>query len=159
MDRLKSWTAEDGTKFFSGKATYEKSVAVPQALLRAGHPLYLDFGEGEPVTVEERRSGNGMRAMLESPVREAAQVYVNDNLAGSVWHPPYELNVTALLHAGNNSLRVVVANLALNELAKGPLPDYTALKAKYGDRFQPQDLQNLQPLAAGILGPVFITTR
>jgi hypothetical protein len=159
MEQLKSWTAEDGTKFFSGKATYEKSVAIPQAMLRSGHPLYLNFGEGEPVTTEERRSGNGMRAMLESPVREAAQVYVNDKSAGSVWHPPYELNVTAFLHAGNNTIRVVVANLAINELAKGPLPDYTALKARYGDRFQPQDLQNLQPVPAGLLGPVRIIAR
>ncbi len=77
MEQLKSWTADDRTKFFSGKATYEKSVVIPQAMLRAGHPLYLNFGEGEPVTTQERRSGSGMRAMFESPVREAAQVFVN----------------------------------------------------------------------------------
>jgi hypothetical protein len=159
MSQLKSWTDDDGARFYSGKATYEKSVDIPQAMLRTGHPLYMNFGEGEPVTTAERRSGSGMRAMFESPVREAAEVYVNGKLAGTVWHPPYELNVTSLLHAGGNSIRVVVANLALNELAKGPLPDYTALKARYGDRFQPQDLQNLQPVPAGLLGPVRIIAR
>jgi hypothetical protein len=159
MNQLQSWTAEDATKFFSGKATYEKSIAIPQAMLRAGHPLYLNFGEGEPVMAVERRSGSGMRAMLESPVREAAQVYVNEKLAGTVWRPPYELNITALLHAGDNAIRVVVANLALNELAKGPLPDYKALNARYGERFQPQDLQNLEPVPAGLLGPVRIVAR
>jgi hypothetical protein len=159
LDQLKSWTAEDHTKFFSGRATYEKSVAIPQAMLNSGHPLYMNFGEGEPVTAVERRSGNGMRAMFESPVREAAQVYINGKLAGAVWHPPYELNVTTLLHAGDNSIRVIVANLALNELAKGPLPDYKALNARYGERFQPQDLQNLQPVPAGLLGPVRIFAK
>jgi hypothetical protein len=159
MEQLKSWTADDSTKYFSGKATYEKTVAIPQAMLRSGHPLYLNFGEGEPVSTQERRSGSGMRAMLESPVREAAQVFVNGKLAGMVWHPPYELDVTALLHAGDNDLRIVVANLALNELAKGPLPDYKALNARYGERFQPQDLQNVQPVPAGLLGPVRIIAR
>ena len=61
-----------------------------------------------------RRSGaaSGMRALLESPVREAAIVYINGQRAGSVWHPPYEIDITGLLHAGENTLRIVVANLA-----------------------------------------------
>ncbi len=45
-----------------------------------------------------------------------------------------------------------MANLALNELAKGPLPDYKALNARYGERFQPQDLQNLQPVSGRSAG-------
>jgi hypothetical protein len=159
MDQLRSWTIDNATRYFSGKATYEKTVAIPQTLIRSGHPLYINFGEGEPVTTQERRSGSGMRAMFESPVREAAQVYVNGKLAGAVWHPPYELNITALLHAGDNSLRIVVANLALNEMAKGPLPDYKALNAQYGERFQAQDMQNVQPVPAGLLGPVRIIAR
>jgi len=159
MAQLKPWTAEEGTKYFSGQANYEKSIAIPQAMLRSGHPLYINFGEGEPVTTQERRSGSGMRAMLESPVREAARVYVNGKLAGAIWHPPYELNVTAFLHAGDNQISIEVANLALNELAKGPLPDYKTLNARYGERFQPQDLQNLQPAPAGLLGPIRIIAR
>lgn len=152
MPELRSWTASESTKYFSGRAAYERTVTITQST--AG-PLRLTFGEGTPVDPSsERRAANGMRAWLESPVREAAAVYVNDRLAGTVWHPPYELNVTGLLHPGENKIRIVVANLAINIMARGPLPDYKLLNSRYGERFQPQDLVNLQPLPSGLLGPI-----
>ena len=123
------------------------------------HPLFLNFGEGTPVTTTARRAGNGMRAMLESPVREAAVVYINGKRAGSVWHAPYEVEVGPLLHAGVNTVRIVVANLAINEMANGPLPDYKALTAKYGERFQAQDMNSVQPQPSGLLGPVKLVAR
>jgi hypothetical protein len=139
-------------KYFSGQATYERTVTIAQSMLG---PLRLTFGDGTPVDPSsERRAGNGMRAWLESPVREAAAVYVNDRLAGMVWRPPYEVNVTGLLHSGENKIRIVVANLAINAMARGPLPDYKLLNARYGERFQAQDLVNLQPLPSGLLGPI-----
>jgi len=156
MNAPHSWADDDTHKFFSGRATYEKTVTLPDW---KGRPAYLNFGEGTPVTARERRSGNGMRAMLEGPVREAAVVYVNGKRAGSVWCAPYEVDVTGLLHSGPNTLRIVVANTAINLLAKGPLPDYKALNAKYGERFQPQDMNNLQPLPSGLLGPVRLIAR
>ena len=73
--------------------------------------------------------------------------------------PPYELEIGGLLHAGENSLRIVVANLAINALAHQPPPDYKPLIAKYGDRFQDQDMANLQPLPAGVLGPVRLVAK
>jgi hypothetical protein len=76
-----------------------------------------------------------------------------------VWCPPYEVAVGNLLHAGENQVRIVVANLAINELAKGPLPDYQALNAKYGERFQPQDMRGLKPLPSGLLGTVRLVSR
>ncbi len=155
MSQLTSWTADDRTKYFSGSVTYESTVKIASAR----GALYLSLGQGTPVDTVERRSGNGMRALFESPVREAARVYVNGKLAGSVWSAPYEVYIGDLIHAGANSIRIVVANLALNELAKGPLPDYKALTAKYGERFQAQDLQNLQPVPAGLLEPITIIQR
>jgi hypothetical protein len=128
-------------------------------MLASGHALYLSFGEGTPVTAQERRAGAGMRAMLESPVREAAVVSINGKRAGAIWRPPYEIEVAALLRAGENTIRITVANLAINELAKGPLPDYKALNAKYGERFQQQDMRNLQPLPSGLLGPIRLVAR
>jgi hypothetical protein len=116
--------------------------------------VYLNFGEGTPVTTVERRSGNGMRAMLEGLVREAAVVYLNAKRAASVWRPPYEIAVGSLLHPGKNTLRVMLANLAINRLAQGPPADYRELNARFGERFQMQDMTNLQPLPSGLLGPI-----
>jgi hypothetical protein len=76
-----------------------------------------------------------------------------------VWCAPYEVEVSGLLHAGKNTIRVVVANLAINEMAQGPMPDYKALIAKYGERFQDQDTANLQPLPSGLLGPVRLIAK
>jgi len=152
MQELRSWTANEQTKYYSGQATYERTVTITPSMTG---PLRLTLGEGTPVDPSsERKAANGMRAWLESPVREAAAVYVNDRLAGTVWHPPYEVNVTGLLHPGENKIRIVVANLAINAMARGPLPDYKLLNSRYGDRFQPQDLVNLQPLPSGLLGPI-----
>lgn len=159
MNRLQSWTDLPDRKYFSGEVAYERTVDIYRSLLAAGREVYLNFGEGTPVTTAERRSGNGMRAMLEGPVWEAAVVYLNGKRAGSVWRPPYEIPVRDLLHAGQNTLRVVVANLAINGLAKAPPADYRDLNARFGERFQPQDMANLQPLPSGLLGPIRLLPR
>jgi hypothetical protein len=146
-------------KFYSGVFSYERTMSVPAALVKAPR-VVLDFGEGTPVDPNAgRRAANGMRAWLESPVREAAQVYVNGKRAGAVWKAPFEVDVTGLLKSGENSIRIVVANTALNVLAKNPLPDYKELIAKYGDRFQPQDMQSVQPLPSGLLGSVRLVAK
>jgi hypothetical protein len=157
MDVLHSWTEDAPTRFFSGTAVYEKAFELPKAFLPPGGLAVLDFGEG--TVVEGRGGGQGMRAMLESPVREAAVVYVNGQRAGSVWRPPYEADVTRLLRPGRNTLRIVVGNPAINSLAGQPPPDYRALNKLYGERFQPQDMDNLQPVVSGLLGPVRLVAR
>ena len=95
-----------------------------------------------------------MRAYLDAPVREAAKVLVNGQLAGYVWHPPFRVDVTRLLKPGKNELEIVVGNTAINELAGAALPNYRLLYARYGKLFEPQGMENLQPLPSGILGKV-----
>ena len=160
MATLRSWTDDESRKFYSGTATYERTVEAPAPLLKKGQRVFLNFGEGTVVDrASERRAASGMRAWLESPVREAAQVFVNGKAAGAVWKAPFEVEVTGLLKPGENAIRVVVANLALNVLAKGPLPDYKELTAKYGEKFQAQDMQSVRSLPAGMLGPVKLMAR
>lgn len=151
MQALRSWTDETATQFYSGQAVYEKTVQI--ANVKFGVRALLDFGAGTPVPPSNRR-GPGMRALLESPVREAALVYVNGQLAGAVWHPPYRVDVSRCLRPGENQIRLIVANLAINELAGQTLPSYRLLNLRYGERFTPQDMQGLRPLPAGILGGV-----
>ena len=79
-----------------------------------------------------------MKAYLEGPVREAAAIFVNGEWVGFVWHPPYTLNVIDFPKAGENSLRIVVGNTAINSLAGRGLPDYRLLDQRYGQRFVPQ---------------------
>jgi hypothetical protein len=153
MAALRSWTED--RPYYSGQATYERTVRLPAAPAGA---IYLNFGEGTP-TRQASRAGAGMRAMLDGPVREAAVVYINGKRAGSVWCAPYEVSVRGLLHSGENAIRIVVANSALNVLAKGPLPDYKALTAKYGERFQAQDMQAVVSQPSGLLGPIRLVSR
>jgi hypothetical protein len=143
-----SWTEDPRTQYYSGTATYEKSVNVTAA----GAPVILDFGPGTPL--QPARMSNGMRAWLDPPIREAAVVYVNGKLAGYVWKPPFQVDLAKFVRPGANDIRIVVANTAINELAGQALPDYKLLKMEEGDRFQPQDMNNLQPLPSGILGPI-----
>jgi hypothetical protein len=160
MATLHSWTDDEARKFYSGPATYQRTVAAPEAMLRAHKQVFLNFGEGTVVDpASERRAPSGMRAWLESPVREAAQVFINGKAAGAVWKAPFEVEITTLLKPGENTILVVVANLALNVLAKGPLPDYKELTAKYGEKFTAQDMQSVRSLPAGMLGPVTLVAK
>ena len=152
MDHLQSWTEKESTRYFSGTATYEKELTVPDQFLKSGLAVRLDFGEGKPLPEQNLRSG--MQAWLDSPVHEAAVVYINEQRAGSVWCPPYALDISAFLHPGSNKIRIVVANLALNYMAGRRLPDYRLLNLRYGERFQAQDMDKVQPVPSGLLGPI-----
>jgi alpha-L-rhamnosidase len=154
MDKLASWTSLPDKINFSGVATYEKTVTVEPGMLNDGLSLSFDFGQGTPS--QERGGGQGYHASLDAPVREAAVVYVNDQRIGSVWSPPYAIDVTGKLKAGENKIRIEVANLAVNYMAGIPLPNYNlaGLRAQFGNRFDPQGLNLIQPLPSGLLGPV-----
>jgi hypothetical protein len=91
-----------------------------------------------------------MRALMESPVHEAAAVTINGQKAGSVWHPPYQLDISKFVHAGKNEISIVVGNLALNAMAGQSLPNYRLLTLRYGERFQAQDMDQVQPMPSGL---------
>lgn len=148
------WTDASGTRFYSGEVRYATNFRA--ARLNAGEHLVLKFADGKPIPDTQAPGKPGMRAWLEPPIREAAIVKVNGKTVGDLWHPPYELDVTNAIKPGENSIEISVFNTAINELAGQPPRDYTALKAKYGDRFQMQDMNNLQPVPSGIVGPVHL---
>jgi len=152
MDHLRSWSDDESHRYYSGQVAYDKTITLQPNDLRSR--LLLDFGVGTPVAKPDPLPEFNMRAYLEGPVREAAEVFVNGQRVGVVWHPPYALDVTKYLKAGSNALHIVVGNTAINALAGRALPDYRLLNARFGERFVPQGMDNLQPLPSGILGPL-----
>ncbi len=145
----RSWTEDAETRFYSGVAAYEKTVQLGRDALRA----WLEFGPVSPLGPTQQRQP-GMRAWLDAPVKDAAVVYVNGKRAGSVFAPPYRIDLTGWLREGENRLRIEVSNTNLNLLARMGEPDYRVLAAAYGERFQMQDMRNLQPAPSGLTGSV-----
>jgi hypothetical protein len=151
-----SWADDARAQHFSGTASYRRALTLPAAFRAPGDRVFLDFGEARPIEPEPLPSGtlrgNSFAALLVPPIREAATVFVNGRRAGSVWAPPYRIDVTALLRPGTNDIRVDVHNTAINRLSEGGhLPDTEKLVERYGQRFRLQDLEGLRPLPSGIL--------
>ena len=153
MNTLYSWSDDERFKYYSGQVTYIKTFDLTLEFI-PGSSAVLDFGEGIPVPIPNPLPRFNMRAYLENPVREAAEIYVNGERVGVVWHPPYSIDVGRFLKSGRNELRIIVGNTAINTLAGRTLPDYRLLNDRYGERFVPQDMENLQPLPSGILDGV-----
>jgi alpha-L-rhamnosidase len=157
MQSLHSWTDDDAEKYYSGTATYTRTVEIPEDVIHDGGAV-LDFGKGTPISRTQLHQA-GMRTWYDPPLRDAALVYVNGKLEGAVWDPPYQLDVAPLLRAGTNELKIVVANTAINELAGRAGPDYRLLNLRYGEKFTPQDMDHLEPQPSGILGPLRLISQ
>ena len=156
MDKLTSWIDLPAEKNFSGVATYEKTISIAPEMLQSGLTQSFDFGSAAIPQSADERGGQGYRAVLDPPIREAAIIYVNDERVGSLWCPPYVLDVTGRLKTGDNKIRIEVANLAVNNMAgiKRPNYNYDGVTRQFGNRFQPQNLNLIQPLPSGLLGTV-----
>ncbi len=152
-DASHSWGDDERTRYFSGVATYVKTVRVTAAELAGA--VTLDFGEGTTVAANPDVK-SGMRALLVGPIRDAAVVIVNGKRVGSLWHPPYALDITAALHEGENRIEIQVANTAVNMLAGRAPTDYHLLNARYGERFTPMNAEDIKVLPSGIVGTVHL---
>ncbi len=87
---LHSWTANanDGVKYFSGTATYTKTIIAPQSWFQLSARMMLDLGK----------------------VSDMAEVSVNGTSFGLIWKPPYRVDVTSALRGGANRLEIKVTN-------------------------------------------------
>ncbi len=151
MKQLSSWTDAETTRYFSGTAIYQKNIDLPESGMRQSASIVLDFGDAKSLEALPQR--NGMRTWIEPPIREAAVINVNGQRAGSLWCPPYRIDIKAFLKPGRNDIRIEVANTAVNFMAGRKLPDYKLLNLRYGERFQPQDMDKIQPVASGNAWP------
>ena len=84
-------------------------------------------------------------------VRDIAHVWLNGHDLGTLWFPPYELDVDGYLHKGKNTLEIEVVNTwhnALRGLDQGT-PPYKGIWTNARYRTKGDGL-----LPAGLLGPV-----
>ena len=96
VSRLGSWSESSvpGVRFFSGTATYRKSVVAPQTLFGRNLRQYLDLGSVEVI----------------------AEVRLNGKNLGILWRPPFRVDVTSVLRPGKNELEVRITNLWPNRM-------------------------------------------
>ncbi|MCU1253095.1 MAG: hypothetical protein JWQ49_6124, partial [Edaphobacter sp.] len=171
---LTDWTTNPATLYYSGEAVYARDFTLTTT---PKTPLYLEIEGGKPLPGAPNsplehpalgpnglpdpritRTGPGMHAFYDPPIHEAAIVFLNGQRAGSLWHPPYRLDVSKLLKPGENHIEIHVYNTALNAWSALPPHNYKPLMEKYGDRFQMQDLDKVQPIPSGILGAIHLVT-
>jgi hypothetical protein len=131
FDRLISWSesTDSGIRYFSGSATYTKTIEIPASAFTPGAHLWLDLGDVESI----------------------ADVSVNGKDQGIVWKNPFRIDVTQALVPGSNQIEVRVANLWVNRMIGDQQP--WALK-KY--TFSAFTLYKADSplLPSGLLGPV-----
>ncbi|MBI5766636.1 MAG: glycoside hydrolase [Verrucomicrobia bacterium] len=87
--------ADAGVKYFSGTATYTKTINPPREWFRPGATTLLDLGR----------------------VGDIAEITINGRALGQLWKPPYRLDVTAALKPGENKLEIKVTNQWTNRIA------------------------------------------
>jgi hypothetical protein len=135
LDRLRSWSedAREGVKYYSGAATYVKTVNVPAEVLKPGGHVWLDLGE----------------------VAELAEVTVNGRPAGIAWKTPYRLDVTKALKPGSNRIAIAVTNLWVNRIIGDLQPGVTKTYTFTGYKAYTADSPLLK---SGLLGPVELLT-
>jgi hypothetical protein len=146
LPKLALWTDDPELRYFSGTGIYRRALRIGREKCVA-----IDFG---PSAIAPAPGTHNLGAALAAPVRDAAVVFVNGERAGSVWAPPYRLDLTGQLRPGDNRVEVRVSNTAVNLLAGRPREDYRLLSARYGERFQAQDLDRIAPAPSGLTGPI-----
>jgi hypothetical protein len=92
LDELIPWDRhpDSGVKYFSGTATYAKTLSI--AACRPDQRIYLDLGK----------------------VQVMARVRLNGKDLGILWKPPYRMDITAKAKPGENALEIDVVNLWVN---------------------------------------------
>jgi hypothetical protein len=133
FDKLSSYTEnnEEGIKYFSGTATYKKTLEVPASLLHKKSRIWLDLGD----------------------VKNIAEITLNGKSLGEVWKKPFRVDITDVVKSGDNSLEIKVTNLWVNRIIGDAQPN---VKEKI--TFTPMPFYQVKSklLPSGLLGPVRI---
>ena len=137
---LISWTAHDdeGIRYFSGVATYRNTFEVPADRTQSNPRLLLDLGQ----------------------VHFIAEVLVNGRSTGTVWKPPFRVDITDAIQPDVNELVIEVANTWSNRLvgdAQTDGRDYCRTNIARSLTWQ-VPWKDTPLLESGLLGPVILLT-
>lgn len=135
LDSLIDWSqsTDEAVKYFSGTAVYKNRFDLYRSA--AQERVLLNLGK--------------LSAM--------AEVFVNGKSAGTVWTAPWQVDITDLLQAGENNLRIEVVNTWVNRMiGESRLPASERSSWMNYNLYKPDS-----PLqSSGLLGPVqFLTVR
>ena len=132
IDPLASWSenSDPGVKYFSGTATYTRTLSVPSEMLGHGRRLFLDLGKVEVM----------------------ARVALNGTDMGLLWKPPFLVDITDVARPGANALEVKVVNLWINRLiGDEQLPEDSQRNANGTLKEWPQWVNDGKPSPTGRL--------
>ena len=145
FDKLISWTDSEieGIRYFSGTATYHKTITIKDDRIKNSEAFEINLGE----------------------VCDVAEVYLNGRSAGILWKEPYRLDITDLVQAGENELRIEIVNQWINRLTGDMLADpgdrYCRTNQPYitsddmgYDNWIGDSDETFRLKASGLLGPV-----
>lgn len=95
-DELVDWSRrpDDAVRYYSGVATYARTIEIPVELLGQGRRLFLDLGRVEVM----------------------AAVMLNGTDLGILWKRPFRVEITGAVRPGANALKVEVVNLWPNRM-------------------------------------------
>lgn len=140
LSELTSWTesSDEGIKYFSGTATYQKTINIPfdPDTLADNVRIYLNLGKIEKV----------------------GEAWLNGKPLGISWTEPHEYDVTEHLVSGGNELKLEVANVWANRIIGD---------ARTGEDFTTTNItqvrgtpwKDVDLVPSGLLGPVTVEKR
>ena len=146
FDRFDSWTehSDPGIRNYSGIAIYKIPIEIPGDRIAAGRRAYLQF------------TGLG----------EVGEITLNGRPAGTLWKPPYCIEITDQLRSGANELVIRAANTWANRcLYDATLPETERLTWSNTMRFlYPEPGKEIHAhlvwrqgaIPSGVIGPVRI---
>jgi hypothetical protein len=133
FELLTDWTlsSDDGIKYYSGKATYQKTFDLPADRMMEDAEYFIDLGK----------------------VYEVSEVRLNGQDLGVLWTKPFKVNVTSVLKKTGNQLEIDVVNLWPNRLIGDAfLSDSEKFTSTNIRKFTTAS----QLLPSGLIGPVQI---
>ncbi|WP_153798541.1 glycosyl hydrolase [Foetidibacter luteolus] len=136
LDTLMSFTEskDAGIRYFSGTATYTKTIAADKGWFANKPQLWLNLGN----------------------VKNIAEVSINGKPLGTVWKQPFAVDISGVLAPGENKLEIRVTNLWVNRLIGDQQPGVTS-KITYTT--MPFYKVGSPLLPSGLLGPVSIVAK